>query len=305
MIGESHGDIGSKEFLIENMSVLAEHNVKTLYMEHLLTDFHQAALDSFTQTGAMPKELETYLKALDAGHMTDPLERYTFLELVKAAKKQRIHVQAIDSMASYRVNGMEITSGQTYISDATARQKMMNYFARTIIRTDQAVRGAHKWVALMGNSHSNTFQGVAGVSELEEGIGIRVEDVMEGQSKGIEVDPGKTLPTGEGNETAWVKGDLRLQMESPWVAKTTPEIETLLTRPGMYTLKQEPTGTYLMHRGRDNAVVRTLIETDDSLYFIERPRWPSVNGKRFANLKLLLKALDDMNMTLAGWSKPL
>ncbi|WP_095051295.1 membrane-targeted effector domain-containing toxin [Pseudomonas sp. Irchel s3b2] len=305
VIGESHGDIGSKEFLIENMSVLAEHNVKTLYMEHLLTDFHQAALDSFTQTGAMPKELETYLKALDAGHMTDPLERYTFLELVKAAKKQRIHVQAIDSMASYRVNGMEITSGQTYISDATARQKMMNYFARTIIRTDQAVRGAHKWVALMGNSHSNTFQGVAGVSELEEGIGIRVEDVMEGQSKGIAVDPGKTLPTGEGNETAWVKGDLRLQMESPWVAKTTPEIETLLTRPGMYTLKQEPTGTYLMHRGRDNAVVRTLIETDDSLYFIERPRWPSVNGKRFANLKLLLKALDDMNMTLAGWSKPL
>jgi hypothetical protein len=307
VIGESHDGIGSKQWLIENMELLASKNVKTLYMEHLLTDFHQAGLDSFARTGVMPKELESYLKALDTGNMTDPLGRSTFLEVVREAGKQGIHVQAIDCMASYRLNGMDIISGQERIIDETARQKMMNYFSRSIIRTDQAVRGAHKWAALMGNSHSNTFEGVAGVSELEEAIGIRVEDVAEGASRGIEVDPGKILPTGNGvmDRAALVRGDLRLQVETPWTAQTMPEIEALLPRYGMYTLKQQPLMTYLVHRSRSKELVRTLIETDGGRYYIERPNWPSVSGKRYESIKELLQGLDDMGLKLAGWSKPL
>lgn len=149
VMGESHAGIGSKQWLIENMQLLAGKQVKTLYMEHLLTDFHQAALDSFFQTGVMPQELEAYLKALDEGNMTDPLGRYTFLELVKEARKQGIHIQAIDCMASYRLSGMDILSGQARVVDEAARQKMMNYFARSVIRADQAARGTHKWVALI------------------------------------------------------------------------------------------------------------------------------------------------------------
>jgi hypothetical protein len=307
VIGESHDGIGSKQWLIENMELLASKNVKTLYMEHLLTDFHQAALDSFARTGVMPKELENYLKALDAGNITDPLGRDTFLEVVREAGKQGIHVQAIDCMASYRLNGMDIISGQERIIDETARQKMMSYFARSIIRTDQAVRGAHKWAALMGNSHSNTFEGVAGVSELEEAIGIRVEDVAEGASSGIEVDPGKILPTGNGvmDRAALVRGDLRLQVEAPWRAQTLPEIEALLPRYGMYTLKLQPGMTFLVHRSRSKELVRTLIETDAGRYYIERPNWPSVSGKRYGSIKELFEGLDDMGLRLAGWSKPL
>ncbi|MBV6822337.1 membrane-targeted effector domain-containing toxin [Pseudomonas sp. PD9R] len=307
VIGESHDGIGSKQWLIENMELLASKNVKTLYMEHLLTDFHQAALDSFARTGVMPKELESYLKALDTGNITDPLGRDTFLQVVREAGKQGVHVQAIDCMASYRLNGMDIISGQERIVDETARQKMMNYFARSIIRTDQAVRGAHKWVALMGNSHSNTFEGVAGVSELEEAIGIRVEDVAEGASSGIEVDPGKILPTGNGvmDRAALVRGDLRLQVEAPWRAQTMSEIEALLPRYGMYTLKLQPRMTYLVHRSRSKELVRTLIETDAGRYYIERPNWPSVSGKRYDSIKELLQGLDDMGLRLAGWSRPL
>jgi hypothetical protein len=307
VIGESHDGIGSKQWLIENMELLASKNVKTLYMEHLLTDFHQAALDSFARTGVMPKELESYLKALDVGNMTDPLERYTFLEVVREAGKQGIHVQAIDCMASYRLNGMDIISGQERVIDETARQKMMNYFARSIIRTDQAARGAHKWAALMGNSHSNTFEGVAGVSELEEAIGIRVEDVAEGASTGIQVDPGKIMPLGSDvfDRAALVRGDLRLQVETPWRAQTMPEIEALLPRYGMYTLKQQPLMTYLVHRSRSKELVRTLIQTDAGRYYIERPNWPSVSGKRYGSVKELLQGLDNMGLRLAGWSKPL
>jgi cellobiose-specific phosphotransferase system component IIB len=308
VIGESHGEIGSKQWLIENMERLAGKNVKTLYMEHLLTDFHQAALDSFFETGVMAKDLENYLKALDIGNMTDPLERYTFVEVVKAAGKQGIRVQAIDCMASYRLNGMEILNNQERIVDEMARQKMMNYFARSIIRSDQALRGAHKWAALMGNSHSNTFEGIAGVSELEEAIGIRVEDVAEGTSTGIEVDPGKIMDFGDNlaGRSAIARGDLRLQVETPWPAQTIPEIEALLPRYGMYTLKQQPGRTFLMHRSRTHELVHTLIQTDEvGRYYIERPNWPSVNEKRYASIKELLQGLNDRGLRLAGWSRPL
>jgi hypothetical protein len=302
VIGESHTAIGSKQWLIENMQLLASKQVKSLYMEHLLTDFHQAALDEFFRTGSMPEKLEAYLKALDVGNMTDPLERYTFLELVKEARKQGIHVQAIDCMASYRLNGMDLPS-----IDETARQKMMNYFARLMIRADQSARGAHKWVALMGNSHANNFEGVAGVSELEEAIGIRVEDVPEGTSRAIDVDPGKILPLGgtANDRSALVRGDLRLQIETPWTAQTMADFEKLLPRYGMYSLKQQPHMTFIVHRSRSKELVRTLIENDGTRFYIERPSWPSVSGKRYPSMKALLQALDDMGMQLGGWSKPL
>ena len=307
VIGESHSSIASKQWLIENMELLANKNVKTLYMEHLLTDFHQAALDTFFETGTMAKDLESYLNALDVGNMTDPLGRDTFLQLVKQARRFKIRVQAIDCMASYRLNGMEKVGSLEPAVEPTARQKMMNYFARSIIRSDQALRGAHKWVALMGNSHSNTFEGVAGVSELEEAIGIRVEDVAEGAPVGIEADPGRILPLGGTafDRSALVKGDLLLRMATPWTAQTQSEIEAALPHRGMYTLKLQPRMTFLVHRSRSNAVVRTLIENDNGRFYIERPEWPSINGKRFGSMKALLNGLDQMGMTLAGWSQPL
>lgn len=298
VIGESHADTGSKQWLIDNLQTLANKGVKTLYSEHLLTDFHQAALDNFARTSVMPRDLELYLRQLDSGHMTDPLQRYTFLNLVKEANRHGIRVQAIDCMASYRLAGMKA-------ADPLARQKMMNYFAHSVIEADQAARGPHNWVALVGNSHSNTFEGVAGVSELEGAVGLRAEDVAEGKSAGIEADPGKKLPDDMGKKEQLVKGDLRLQVETPWYLQSTPEIEKLLSRPGMYTLKKEPGSTFLVHRGRDNSIVRTLINAESERFFIERPAWPTLHEKRFASIEALLKALDGRGMKLAGWSKPL
>ncbi|MHC8355627.1 membrane-targeted effector domain-containing toxin [Pseudomonas sp. LB3P81] len=297
VIGESHADIGSKQWLIDNMEALANKGVKTLYSEHLLTDFHQAALDNFARTSVMPRDLELYLRQLDEGQLTDPLQRDTFLNLVKEANRHGIRVQAIDCLASYRVEGMTV-------ADPTARQKMMNFYAHTVIEADQAARGPHNWVALMGNSHSNTFEGVAGVSELEGAVGLRAEDVAEGRSGGIEPDPGKSLSDQIGKNEALVKGDLRLQVETPWYVRSTPEIEKMLSRPGMYTLKKELSETFLVHRSRDNAIVRTDINFESGRVYIERPAWPTVHEKRFDSIEALLKALPP-GMSLADWSKPL
>lgn len=298
VIGESHAETGSKQWLIEQMPVLARKGVKTLYMEHLLTDFHQAALDNFARTSVMPRDLELYLEGLDQGHITDPTGRYTFLNLVKEANRQGVRIQAIDCMASYRLEGMRGL-------ESTSRQKMMNFYAHTIIQADQAARGPHKWVSLMGNSHSNTFKGVTGISELEDGIGLRIEDVGYGKSRGFEPDPGRTFLDNDGKPTGQVKGDMRLQVQTPWNAQTQKEIDHLLNRPGMYTLKQEPSSTLLIHRSRDNALVRTKIHCESGRWFIERPAWPDLHEKRFNSVEALLKALDDRSMTLAGWSGPL
>ena len=306
VIGESHGDTGSKQFLIDNMEHLARQNVKTLYMEHLLTDFHQADLDEFFNSGSMPESLEQYLKGLDHGHMTDPLDRYTFLEVVRIAGKNQVRIQAIDCMASYRLSGMRSSHVGENIDKETLRQQMMNFYARTVIRADQASHGAHRWVALMGNSHVGTYRNVAGISELEEAIGLRIEDVAEGQATGIVADPGRTYAADQiGHAVEFVKNDLRLQIETPWMAQKMSEIDTLLSSPGMYTLKQEPVETFLMHRSSDNSLVRTAIETERGYYSIKRPSWPLINGRRFPSIKALLEALDQMGMTLAGWSKPL
>ena len=97
--------MASKQFLIENMEVLSKQKVKTLYFEHLLTDFHQADLDVFNRTGELSQTLESYLKNLDRGHGTDPTGQFTFLEVVKAARESHIRVQAIDCLASYRAPG--------------------------------------------------------------------------------------------------------------------------------------------------------------------------------------------------------
>lgn len=307
VIGESHSDIGSKQFLINNMELLARNKVKTLYMEHLLTDFHQADLDTFAETQVLSAELEKYLKNLDIGHMSDPLRRYTFLALVKQAGKYGIRVQALDSMASYRIGGLVVrdTQGQT-IADGV-RQKMMNYFARTIIRSDQALRGAHKWVALVGNTHSNSYKGIAGISELEEAIGLRTEDVVEGSVTGIDIDPGANMliENTPGSASATVKGDLRLRVAVPWMSQTMPEIEQLLSRAGMYTLKRDPLSTYVVHRSRTNELVFTRINADADQFYLERAQWVSVSGKRYGSIKELLRALDATGMRLAGWSKPL
>jgi hypothetical protein len=88
VIGESHSSVGSKQFLVENMSVLRKQKIKTLYMEHLLTDFHQGDLDVFNRTGVMSEGLDNYLKELDAGFSTDPSGQFTFEQVVRTAQQK-------------------------------------------------------------------------------------------------------------------------------------------------------------------------------------------------------------------------
>jgi hypothetical protein len=304
VIGESHSSVGSKQALIENMKVLRQQKVKTLYMEHLLTDFHQADLDVFNRTGVMSENLERYLKDLDEGFETDPGGEFTFEQVVRTAQKNHIRVQAIDSMASYRSTGMTL-------ADNHFRQKMMNYFAHEVISADQIARGSHRWVALMGNSHANTYEGVAGVSELEGSIGLRIEDVDLDELTGIKVDPGVSDEARPGRAAGFAKNDLLLQIKTPQSVILARRLNAGLPNAGMYTLDTSTDQALLIHRSSDievngllkkGPIVRTPVLRDRQGFYIKRESWPWISGIRFARVAGLSGALDRHGMTLVRLS---
>ncbi|UZJ59619.1 membrane-targeted effector domain-containing toxin [Pseudomonas sp. KU26590] len=291
VIGESHAGIGSKQFLIEQMPRLAKLKVRTLYMEHLMTDFHQADLDAFYKTGQMSPQLETYVETLDKGHRTDPTGKYTFMAVLRAARANRLRIRAIDCMASYRLDGVGS-------AERTLRQKMMNYFAKGVIDADQAANSG-SWVALVGNSHANTYQGIPGVAELEGAIGLRIEDVRVMESGAVTPDPGAEMFDSMGRRAGTVRSDFRLQYLREAPSQQT-DLESRLLHPGMFTLERTGDGVTLVHRNKAGAAVHTEVKHEGNRVYIDRPAWPRVSGRRFDTLADLTTALELMGMRLVG-----
>ncbi|QXH45906.1 membrane-targeted effector domain-containing toxin [Pseudomonas xanthosomatis] len=298
VIGESHSEMGSKRFLIDNMALLRKMKVKTLYLEHFQTDFQQPDLDVFNRTGEMPEELDSYITGQDHGHMTDESGRYTFRQVLVQAQKNEVRIQSIDCMTSYRQEGQP---------NPASRQEMMNFYAHRIIQADQALRGPGRWVALVGNTHSNLFEGIPGLAELEGAIGLRVEDAPIGQPDRLDTDPGLTVKynglkwKGEGEHFQRVKGDLRLRAgvsSKPSAARgseptAVQDFETLLRRPGDYTIAEEAGDSYVINRARDRSLRRTLIKIEGRFIYVEQPDWPTIHERRLqqpAELHALLRA---------------
>lgn len=280
------------------MPWLAQHHVKTLYMEHLLSDMHQADLDSFFKNGRMSDSLRDYLKRQDKGHGTDPARIYTFEALVIEAQKNDIEVRAIDCAASYRLEGFP---GQ----EPTSRQQMMNYVASRIIKKHQAVAGEHRWIALVGNSHSNTYQNVPGVAELNGSIGVRVTDVQLGMERSPAYDTGVLLSvaTGGSSKEILLKGDYLVQLatlpgNALKPAQSTLSIEQKLANPGQFLIEQGQDGKQvIVHRSRDHHIYRTPIMLDaQGKRYVSRATWSSVDGQRYDDMDALIQALKELKL---------
>ena len=209
VIGESHASIASKRWLMENLKPLFGKGVRTLYLEHVMTDMHQADLELFSRFGRMSHELQRYLESLDAGHKTDAGGVFNFLELVRKARANRISVQAIDCAASYRLEGMAFEQPGNPL-----RQKIMNFYANRVISARQAAHPADKWIALVGNTHSNYYKRVPGVAELQGVPGMRIVDAGPGQATGITRDLGEYYLPSMGNPDGIVQADLRLALQT-------------------------------------------------------------------------------------------
>ncbi len=146
VIGETLDRITSMKLVIKDMPTLAAEGVKTIYMRRLLADFAQEDLNQYFNTGVMSEDLEKYLTQLG----TDPAGRFNDLELVKAARAQRIRVQALDCAANYRKPVAMIPQDE---------QMMANHLASEIMFSDRVLNGAGKWLVLTGAESTNTFRG--------------------------------------------------------------------------------------------------------------------------------------------------
>lgn len=301
VIGEWHSFVASKQLIIDNLEQLSQQNVKTLYLEHLLTDLHQADLDRFFETGEMSKSLLHDLRELDNGMRTDPNNVYTFEQLVIKAQEHGLEVRAIDCAASYHIKGV---GGRT---DPT-RQQMMNYFASRTIRKHQEVMGSHKWIALVGSSHAGTYQRVVpGIAELEGGISLNIAQVKPGQSTGVMPDPGEFSPTGLRQEMVEIKGDYRLEMEVPerTAALLSPEQiadEEILHRSGMFRVRKgEGDQRVIVHRSRDLEIHRTpVLSNPDGKVYVFRPRWGDIHLTPYQDIDTLIDALKKIGLVHVG-----
>ncbi len=296
VVGESQDRIASMRFLIENMPTLARQGVKTLYMHRLLNDFNQIDLNKFAETGNMEGMLKKYLEKLPG----DPSGQYTPLEVVKTAQQNGIRIQATDCLASYRYPDARVT--------ALSRQSVKTYLTHTIMQATQARNGGGKWVVLTDQETTNTFRGMAGISETEGGIGLRIEEVRPDQPMHLDIDHGIDIgyehvgiPSQMRGNVDTLYADINLQIPTQATPRTPEQINQLLFRQGMFTIERSDETLTLIHRSRTNQIVRTPIErTVDSGFRISRSAWPSVHQVTYANLLSLAHALNRMGLALEG-----
>lgn len=298
VIGESHSAESSKAFLIDNLQLLANQGVKRIYLEHLLTDVHVPLLKAFyrSKTAPMTGELKNYLDGIS------PFLRnryYSFSNIVIKSRDAGIKIQPIDCTVSYVLRDMHDTAG-------TLRQRMMSYYATEVIQWVQTTRRQPgKWVALVGDTHTNTYKDIPGLAELTGSIGLRVEDAVATQRLGIEADPGRTASLGIAKGEGTVKANLVLRVDpgtlqhpvepqpGPSQNQVVKGPQALLTKPGQFMLTQDAitTASHIDYRSRRGELHSFRVNPQGHGYFINVAGW-AIDEKPFDSIQALVSALN-------------
>ena len=218
IIAEAHSIRSSKQLVIEQPNTLHRLGVKTLYLEHLQT-IHQPDLDRHHRTGVMSEALSRFLAQQDSGHRVDVAHGQGFKALVQAAQRAGIRVVALDMMTSYHLRGAALS--ETAREDPTVlRVKLFNAVATRRILHDQQARAAsgsgQRWIALMGNSHAGSYNGIAGVADRLGVPSLRVEDAS-GDRPGLNAgfDPGRTVHSCGPTDGGDIQCDFLIKVPCP------------------------------------------------------------------------------------------
>jgi len=293
VIGEAHAAESSKALLIQQMKKLKTAGVKTLYVEHLLTDFHQADLDIFHQTQQLPARLKAYLRSQDIGHMHPFYTgNNTYTVVIQAAGKYGIRVRALDCAASYHLKGLPDAD--------TSRNRMFSYVAAQVIHADQLAQGPHKWIAFVGSAHTNYNLGVPGLAEMLGTVSLHVRDTVPGLARGIHLGSWETASQGMRSTIRAIRSDFKLEVAiagKSFPPPVAPPDRSRLTKSGHYLVERSTTNeTNLVHRSSTGEIITTPIQVDDKgLFFIDR--WDK-RESRFKYLFPLLQMLEmDVNLT--------
>ncbi len=298
VVAESPSRVASLYTLIKDMPTLARQGIKTLYLNRLLNDLHQLDLDTFANTGELSDGLRTYLEEMDA---LLPV-RFNTQALLTTARAYGIRVQATGCLANYRSFPV-----------AVDEQMVKNFLTSEIIRLDQLKNGVGKWVALTEAQNTNTYRGVAGISEINGGTSLRVGEKLNAANPKVNVRFGPKVVNDARttNQSRPRLGSLdtdlsldvpvtELDLPNPYVF-TERQIEDALKLPGDYLLEQTQKTLTLIHCNRLSALVRSTIQsTASNGYFIDAVQFPRLKGTVYSSLTELLQALDNQGMRLKG-----
>ncbi len=211
IVGENYGDSSSKQFIIDHLPLLSSLGVKTLYIEHLLSEIHQDELNLYgtARENAMPDSLKAYLD----NHTQKTQQLWSLLsngkplvpglsELVKAAHDTGINVVALSGTATYLEADHYIFRNSQWPVDNTVAA---NYFASQVINHHQKSPDAGKYIALVSNTLCNTTHfsrqdtpAIPGLAEITGTVSIAIEQGTSGIARGER----KTVPQN-GMDLSW------------------------------------------------------------------------------------------------------
>ncbi|MGZ9704971.1 dermonecrotic toxin domain-containing protein [Pseudomonas sp. GNP013] len=177
VIGESHDQVASLDFLVTNMEHFKNAGVTTLYLEnaYFLERSPTLAGTAYTADDA---------HYLFPRHLTDKYRNnaLSMTDVLAAADKHGLKVIGLEH-AELTVHRRDFEANLQRENSSIDRLEELNYFATKLI--EKTPKG-EKWVALVGNNHMNTYVddytggAVPGIAELTGGLGVSVRDAAKG-----------------------------------------------------------------------------------------------------------------------------
>ena len=186
VIGECHSDLASKKAVIDSIPTLRSNGLTHFFLEHIPGDTYKSEITQYNASPSgspLPASLEAWLDKLDDNYIggtaslrqstqaQEPLvKKYGFKAMVKAIHDGGIELCPIDREISYYAPG----NFKGYSEDGSAqRGKNFNCLASQLHgRLPKEAKSA--W--FIGEAHSNTYQGIPGQAELNNGIAVIIRD---------------------------------------------------------------------------------------------------------------------------------
>ncbi|MET9970793.1 hypothetical protein ABZZ80_34010 [Streptomyces sp. NPDC006356] len=152
VIGGNHNKSPLWGFIIGNLDTLRAQGVRTIYLESLRDDSHQALVDEYLSgaTNAMSRELASYAEQYDEKWK---LENRGLKAFLTALRGRGIAVKGIDGRPARIPDAADIHAG--YL-----RAAKMNTYAEQAVRHDQTKRGnaVGRFIMEVGTKHATTHE---------------------------------------------------------------------------------------------------------------------------------------------------
>lgn len=152
-LGEKHGDISPKKWLIDSFEELYKAGYRRFYAEHLFKHEQKSTIDLLNITKRMPTKLSEYLQELSKGQMLGKYnELYNYETVLQKAVDTGFKIIPLDIKQFYEYGAKTSRGKNRYIT--------FSYTAAKTINDDlqkNPLQPGEKWIGFMGSSHVNNM----------------------------------------------------------------------------------------------------------------------------------------------------